>query len=159
AFVTPGTQLAVFERGGLAKQLRGKSERCLILGVGVLEGMRVDELKSVLAHEYGHFRNEDTARGGFALAVRRSLVLTAVRLAAAGAARWYNPAWLFVNGFHRVFLRVSQGASRLQEILADRWAVNAYGSQAFARGLRHVIERTVRFDAHANAALREVIEA
>ena len=48
-----------------------------------------------------------------------------------GAAGWYNPAWLFVNGFFRVFLRVSQGASRLQEVMADRWAAFCYGSEAF----------------------------
>jgi Zn-dependent protease with chaperone function len=71
---------------------------------------------------------------------------------------WYNPAWLFVNGFHRVFLRISQGASRLQEVLADRWAAFTYGGEAFERGLRHVIERSVHFNAFATAALNEVIQ-
>ncbi|HYN19674.1 MAG TPA: hypothetical protein VE078_01850, partial [Thermoanaerobaculia bacterium] len=75
-----------------------------------------------------------------------------------GAASWYSPAWLFVNGFHRVFMRISQGASRLQEVLADRWATFAYGAKAFERGLLHVIERGVRFSAHANATLGEVVE-
>lgn len=56
-----------------------------------------------------------------------------------------------------MFLRVSQGASRLQEVLADRWAAFAYGSEAFSRGLTHVIERTVRFDAHVSATLDQVI--
>jgi len=157
-FLTPGTEVAVFERGGMLKQLSGRSERCLILGVGVLDGMRQGELKAVLAHEYGHLVNRDTAGGGFALAVRRSLLQMARTLAGGGAATWYNPAWWFVKGFHRAFLRVSQGASRLQEILADRWAALAYGGRNFARGLQHVIERGIRFDAHAERALREVIE-
>jgi Zn-dependent protease with chaperone function len=156
-YLTPGTDMAVMERGGLLRQLRGTAERCLILGVGVLEGMRVGPFKAVLAHEYGHFSNRDTAGGGFALAVRRSLVTVAVHLAQAGAAAWYNPAWLFLNVFHRVFLRVSQGASRLQEVLADRWAAFTYGAAAFEEGLRHVIERAVRFDAHADATLKEVL--
>lgn len=146
-FVVPGTDLAVFERGGLGRRLRGApAERCLILGVGLLDGMRRDQLMSVLAHEYGHFRNEDTAGGGFALAVRRSLVHTVIGLIEGGAAAWYNPAWWFVRGFHWVFERVSQGASRLQEVMADRWAVASFGSAAFASGFRHVIERSVRFD-------------
>jgi Zn-dependent protease with chaperone function len=121
--------------------------------------MKVRELKSVLAHEHGHFHNEDTAGGGFALAVRRSLFAMALGLARGGVAAWYNPAWLFLRGFHRVFLVVSQGASRLQEVLADRWAVQAYGSEAFERGLRHVIRRSALFDAHANATLKEVVNA
>jgi Zn-dependent protease with chaperone function len=157
-FMTPGADVAVYERGSMLRQLAGRSERCLILGVAVLDGMKQGELKAVLAHEYGHFANRDTAGGGFALAVRRAVFQLARSLAEGGAATWYNPAWWFVNGFHRVFLRVSQGASRLQEILADRWAALAYGGAAVAGGLRHVIERSVRFDAHADRALREVID-
>jgi len=158
-YVTPGTEIAVMERGGLVRQLRGKSERCLVLGAAVLDGMRVLELKAILAHEYGHFTNEDTAGGGFALAVRRSLMTMAMHLVRGGAASNLNPAWWFVKGFHSAFLRVSQGASRLQEMLADRWAAFAYGSEAFARGLTHVVARSVRFDAHIAATLGEVVPA
>jgi Zn-dependent protease with chaperone function len=158
-YLTPGTEIAVLERGGLVRQLRGRSERCLVLGAAVLDGMRVRELKAILAHEYGHFHNEDTAGGGFALAVRRSLMTMAVHLVRGGAASNLNPAWWFVKGFHSVFLRVSQGASRLQEMLADRWAAFAYGSDAFARGLAHVVSRSVRFDAHIAATLGEVVPA
>ncbi|MFL6260901.1 MAG: M48 family metallopeptidase [Thermoanaerobaculia bacterium] len=157
-YLTPGTDLAVMERGGMLRQLGGQTERCLILGVGVLDGLELGPFKAILAHEYGHFSNQDTAGGGFALAVRRSLVTMARHLAMGGAATWYNPAWWFVNGFHRVFLRISQGASRLQEVLADRWAAFTYGAAAFERGLRHVIERSVYFDAHADAALGTAVQ-
>jgi Zn-dependent protease with chaperone function len=156
-FMTPGVDLAVMERAGLGKQLRGESERCLIVGAAALHGLDLPAFKAVLAHEYGHFQNEDTAGGGFALAVRRSLVTMALGLARSGAATWYNPAWWFVRGFHKVFLRISHGASRLQEVLADRWAAFSYGAAAFERGLTHIIERSVRFDAHCNATLDEVV--
>jgi Zn-dependent protease with chaperone function len=157
-YMTPRTDLAVTERGGLLKQLQGTSERCLILGAAVLDGMKIGPFKAILAHEYGHFSNRDTAGGGFALAVRRSLMTMAYSLAAGGAAEWYNPAWLFVNGFNLIFLRISQGASRLQEILADRWAAFAYGARAFEQGLRHVVQRSIAFDTHANSTLQEVVQ-
>jgi peptidase M48-like protein len=157
-YLTPGTDIAVMERGGMLRQLTRRSARCLILGVGVLDGMRVGPFKAILAHEFGHLSNQDTAGGGFALAVRRSLITMAHHLAASGAAAWYNPAWLFLNGFYRLFLRISQGASRLQEVLADRWAGSIYGAEAFEQGLRHVIERSVRFDAYLGATLKEVVE-
>lgn len=157
-FLTPGTDIAVFERGGMLRQLSGRTERCLVLGAGALQSLPVIELKSILAHEYGHFQNEDTAGGGFALAVRRSLMAMALGLAQGGAAAWYNPAWMFLQGFHRVFIRISHGASRLQEVLADRWAAFAYGSEAFKRGLRNVIENSVRFDDHVNRTLHQVID-
>lgn len=157
-FVTPGTDLAVFERGSLLARIRGaSSERCLVLGVAALDGMALVDLKAILAHEYGHFRNEDTAGGGLALSVRRSLLLSAVAMAESGVAAWHNPAWQFVRGFWGLFLRISQGASRLQEILADRWAAHCYGAAAFERGLRHVITRSVAFDLQANVVLREVV--
>ena len=148
-YLTPGTNVAVMER---------RKERCLILGVAALDGLKIRPLKAILGHEYGHFSNKDTAGGAFALSVRRSLGATAYGLAEGGAATWYNPAWWFVNGFNRIFLRISEGASRLQEVLADRWAAFAYGADAFEAGLRHVIERSVRFDAHVNATLNEVVK-
>jgi len=152
-YLTPSTDVAVYERGK-----RKPKERCLILGIAALDGLELRPLKAVLGHEYGHFTNRDTGGGTFALAVRNSLNATAISLIRGGAAAWYNPAWLFVNGFNRVFLRISEGASRLHEVLADRWAVFAYGADAFEAGLRHVVERGLRFDAHVGATLKEVVE-
>ena len=159
-YVTPGVDLAVTERrSSLLKQMmQVPTERCLILGAGVLDGMRILDFKSILGHEYGHFQNRDTAGGGFALAVRRSLFTMARHLAQGGVAAWYNPAWLFVTGFYKLFFRISHGASRLQEILCDRWSAFAYGSEAFERGMRHVIHRSAAFGAHADATLKEVVE-
>lgn len=157
-YVTPGTELAVMERGGMLQQLRRRPERCLILGVGVLDGMKLGAFKALLAHEYGHFSNRDTAGGGFALTVRRSLVHMADGLIEGDVATWYNPGWLFLNAFYRVFLRISQGASRLQEVLADRWAATAYGAELFEQGLRHVVERSIRFQAHVDATVKDVVD-
>jgi Zn-dependent protease with chaperone function len=158
-YVTPGTDMAVMERGGAIRRLRRTPERCLILGIAVLEGMALGPFKAVLAHEYGHFSNRDTAGGALALSVRRSITTMAARLARGGAAAWYNPAWLFVHGFYRVFLRISQGASRFQEIMADRWSAILYGPKAFEEGLRHVIARSIQFNAHAQFTLKEILEA
>lgn len=157
-YVTPGTELAVMERGGILQQLRGTPERCLILGVGVLDGMKLGAFKALLAHEYGHFSNRDTAGGGFALTVRRSLVRMAHGLIEGDVATWFNPGWLFLNAFYRVFLRISQGASRLQEVLADRWAATAYGAELFGQGLRHVVERSIRFQAHVDSTVKDVVD-
>lgn len=158
-YITPGTGVAVLERGSALARLRGRPmSRCLVLGIGALQGMRLLQLKAVLAHEYGHFQNEDTAGGGFALAVRRSLLMSAIAMAQSGVATWYNPAWWFVRGFFMLFLRISQGASRLQEVLADRWAAFSYGAAAFEGGLRHVIAASAAFDARSTAVLNEALE-
>jgi Zn-dependent protease with chaperone function len=155
-FLTAGTDMAVYERGGAIAIARGRGERCLIVGAGVLRGLRLGALKGVLAHEFGHFKNEDTAGGSLSLSVRKSMVQMLVSLIQGGAASSYNPAWLFATRYHRIFLRISQGASRLQEVLADRWAVLAYGSEPFVRGFEHVIRRTVEHKAHVEHTLKEV---
>ena len=60
------------------------------------------------------------AGGAFALHVRNSLHATAYGLATGGVAKWYNPAWLFVNGFNRVFLRIS-GWGGKTALAPDSW--------------------------------------
>lgn len=149
-YLTMGTELAVTELGSLRARLRDQGRRVLILGLGVLPDMTVAQLSAVLAHEYGHFSNRDTARGDLALAVQAGLFRSAVGIAEGGGAAWYNPAWLFVNGFHAMFLRVTHGASRLQEVMADRFAAAAYGARAFSEGLVHAIRRSIAFGRDVN---------
>ena len=79
-----------------------------------------------------------------------------------GAAAVYNPAWLFATRYHQIFLRISQGASRLQEVLADRRAVSAYGSRPFVDGfLVTCVEREGRMtgvDLSLAAQLRDAAD-
>jgi Zn-dependent protease with chaperone function/Tfp pilus assembly protein PilF len=147
-YVTPAASIAVLERGGLLKKLRGAGQRNLILGLGALPGMTQGQFKAILAHEYGHFSERDTAGGNLARQVRHAMHRMAYTLAVNGQARWYNPAWLFINGFHRVFLRITLGASRLQEVLADRYAALTYGVESFIDGLTHIVRQSLAFDLH-----------
>lgn len=158
-YINPGTSIAVTERGGMWKKLRGAGQRCLIVGLGVLPGMTQSQFEAVLAHEYGHFSSRDTAGGNMAWQVQASLQHMAYRLAVSGQARWYNPAWLFVNGFYRMFLRVTLGASRLQEILADRYAALYYGAQNFIAGLTHVVRQSLVFDYQVNQEVKSALDA
>ena len=156
-YVVPDATVAVFERGSTFSRAGHRGERCMILGVGALDGMRLPPFRAILAHEYGHFSHGDTAGGGLALQVRRSIQAGAMHLASSGAAAWYNPAWLFLVAFHRIYLRISHGASRLQEVLADRRAALAYGADAFAEGLQHITRRAVEFPALADREIGKAL--
>ena len=153
-YVTPGVEVGVTERGGVLRKLRGQGQRYLIVGLGALPGMTQAEFSAVLAHEYGHFSNRDTAGGNLVQQVRASIHHLAYRLASRGLACWYNPAWLFVNGFNRVFLRITLGASRLQEILADRYAAVAYGVRNFVDGLTRIVRLDLAFNLQVNREVR-----
>ncbi len=157
-YVTPWVGIAVYEVGGILQKLRGAGIRNLILGMGVLPGLTQGQLSSILAHEYGHFSNRDTAGGNLAYQVYTSLTQIAEGLIRSGTALVYNPAWWFVVGYQRIFLRVTLGASRLQEVLADRYAALAYGREDFIDGLKSIIRQSVSFPLGADLEIRKSLE-
>jgi hypothetical protein len=77
---------------------------------------------------------------------------------AAGQATFMNAAFHFLRIYNFIFRRISHGATRLQEILADRVAAQSYGAAAFEGGLTHVIRRSLEFEAAANEEIKESIE-
>jgi Zn-dependent protease with chaperone function len=143
--ITPLTELAVYERGTRKEKSQDKATRILILGIGALNGFRAHAFRAVLAHEYGHFTHRDTAGGDVAFRVNNDMMNFAMAMARSGYAVWWNIGFLFVRIYHFLFRRISHGASRLQEVLADRMAALKYGADAFEEGLRHVIRRSLEF--------------
>jgi Zn-dependent protease with chaperone function len=157
--VTPGCDLAVYEKGGFREKVQDRAKRILILGVGALNGMRQNAFRAVLAHEYGHFSHRDTAGGDVALRVEQDMTKFAYAMALAGQAVWWNIAFQFLRVYHFIFRRITHGATRLQEILADRVAVRNYGAESFEEGLRHVIRREVEFNRVASKEIEDAAQA
>lgn len=155
--LTHGTDLAVYERGTFREKMNDSADRILIIGAAVLNGFDQNAFRAVVAHEYGHFSNRDTAGGDIAFRVNSDIMRTAEAMANGGAATVYNLGFQFLRLFHFLFRRITLGASRLQEVLADRVAAYHFGAQAFQDGLNHVIRREVEFnhvaDKEINAAL------
>ncbi|HSB08975.1 MAG TPA: M48 family metalloprotease [Blastocatellia bacterium] len=144
--ITPGTDMAVYERGSFKERMQDRAHRILILGVGTLNGFNQNAFRAVLAHEYGHFRHRDTAGGDVAIRVNNDMMKFALALIESGQAVWWNIAFQFVRVYHFLFRRVSHGATRLQEVLADRVAARKFSPQAFEEGLSHIIRRQVEFE-------------
>ncbi len=143
--ITAETDLAVYERGSWRQKLQDKGKRILILGTGVLKDFEQNDFRAVLAHEYGHFSHRDTAGGAVALSVRKDMSKYGYALYMAGQAVWWNLAFQFLRLYDFIFKRISNGSTRLQEVLADRVAAQTYGSETFKSGLTYVIKRNVEF--------------
>jgi hypothetical protein len=162
--ITPGTELAVYEKGTFRERSYDKAKRILILGVGCLNGFRLNSFRAVLAHEYGHFSNRDTAGGDVAMRVNDHMMKFAQAMYEGGQAVWWNIAFQFLRIYHFIFRRLSHGATRLQEVLADRVAAMKYGASAFEDGLTHVVKRSAQFNViatheiNASLAARRVIQ-
>lgn len=156
--VTPGTEMAVYERGTGRDRREDTARRILILGVGLLHGFKQRAFRAVLAHEYGHFSHRDTAGGDMALRVRQDMIKFALAIGQHGQAVWWNLAFQFLRIYDFLYRRISHGATRLQEVLADRVAARLYGPAQFEEGLRHVIRRTIEFAAAADDEIRLALQ-
>ncbi|HEV7395865.1 MAG TPA: M48 family metalloprotease [Pyrinomonadaceae bacterium] len=157
--VTPGTDLAVYESGSRKERGNDRGRRILILGVGVLNDFEQSAFRAVLAHEYGHFSHRDTAGGDVALRVNADMINFARAMMLSGQNVWWNIAFQFLRVYHFIFRRLSHGATRLQEVLADRVAAAKFGAQAFEEGLRHVIRKSAEFEFVANREINESANA
>lgn len=154
--ITPGTEVAVYEKGTFRERSQDKAQRILILGIGVLNDFKQNGFRAVLAHEYGHFTHRDTAGGDVAIRVNNDMMKFAHAMIATDQARPWNIAFQFLRIYHFIFRRISHGATRLQEVLADRVAALQYGSLAFEEGLTHVVRKSVEFH---HLAAREIDES
>jgi len=154
--IAPGTQMAVYERGSYRDRRKDMGRRTLVVGLGLLPGFDQTPFRAVLAHEYGHLSHRDTAGGDVALRVNQDMMKFAYTMAHAGQAVWWNIGFQFLRLYHFLFRRISHGATRLQEVLADRAAARLYGTRPFEEGLRHVIRCQIEFK---HFAAREIDEA
>src|ERR1700722_2214190 len=157
--VVPGTEMAVYERGSYRVRRNGMGQRTLIMGLGLLPGFDQNPFRAVLAHEYGHLSHRDTAGGDVALRVNQDMMKFAYAMARAGQAVWWNIGFQFLRLYHFLFRRISHGATRLQEVLADRAAARLYGAKPFEDGLRHVVRRQIEFKQLAGSEIRAALAA
>jgi len=151
--ITPSTDLAVYENGSWKDKMQDKAKRILILGIGILKDFNLGDFRAVLAHEYGHFSNRDTAGGKIALRVRTDMDKYIIALCSAGQNVSWNIAFQFLRLYNFIFRRISHGSTRLQEVMADYMAAKTYGKLTFQNGLTYVIRREIEFNAFANSEI------
>lgn len=120
----------VTSRGGL---MGFGSRPVMGLGLPLLQCLTVDEMRAVIAHEFGHYVGGDTALGPWLYKTRSALVRTLENLAATGSLLVFPFTW-----YLRFFMWVSHAVSRQQEFLADQVGVRVAGAPAMARSLRKV---------------------
>jgi Zn-dependent protease with chaperone function len=109
--------------------------RRMSVGLPLLTGMSVQQLRGVLAHEFGHFANPDTRLGGVIMRGRAAVLHTVDVFERNDT--WFHRAvgTLYVNYAH-LYLRTSQAVGREQELAADRTAARHAGRDATAAALR-----------------------
>lgn len=132
-FITPEDEIGVWEETALYMP-PGFGKRKLVIGMGALNYLSLEQLKSVLAHEYGHFSNKDTFFSRF---IYRVLVSFSEIIDILGSSmiQRFNPLFWMLYGYVWFYSLLASGLSRRNEFAADRFAVEAFGGDSFRQAI------------------------
>ena len=128
--LVPEVNAAVSEDTKLLGLIGGR--RRLYLGMPLLQALTVDQLRSVVAHELGHYSGRHTRLGAVAYRGRLAIGHTIGRIG-----RWNPVGWTF-RGYARLYLLVDNAVSRRQELEADRASVRVAGPEVAISALREL---------------------
>ncbi|MFG2104693.1 M48 family metallopeptidase [Micromonospora echinaurantiaca] len=115
--------------------------RAVTLGLPLLRGYTVDQLRAVLAHEMGHYSGRHTATVRLAHRGRMIVVETARHTTDSALRR-------LLSGYARLYVAIEHGISRQMEYEADRCAVAAAGRQALTGALREALVLGTAWDSY-----------
>ena len=139
-YLLPDVNAWVAHRGGV---MGFGSREVMGIGLPLLQALRVDELRAVLAHEFGHYVGGDVKLGPWVYKTRQALVRTVESLAGHSGLMMKPFDW-----YAALFFRVSHAVSRQQELQADALAARIAGPAAMAGGLRETHRATLGFNAY-----------
>lgn len=127
--IVPEVNAAVSEAAG---------QREMLIGLPLLATFTRGQLRSVLAHELGHFAGGDTAAQ--TRIMRRVAFLERVRERASALWRW------FFTAYATLYARAAGPVSREAELRADDLSVRAAGPQVAADAFRALVRADVAWD-------------
>jgi Zn-dependent protease with chaperone function len=108
------------------------SKRVMGVGLPLIKGLSPSELRSVIAHEFGHYVSGDVALGPWIYKTRAAIGRTLQSLGEGsmltGLFNWYA----------RLFMRMTMQISREQEFVADATAARVAGAASAISALKRV---------------------
>ena len=135
-YLLPDVNAFVTHRGGV---MGVGSRKVMGIGLPLLQGLTVQQLRGVIAHEFGHYVGGDVALSPWIHKTRASI---------GRAIEQFGDGTLstIFNGYGRLFMRVTMAISRRQEYVADEVAARVAGVAPMKAALRQV---TVLATTHA----------
>jgi Zn-dependent protease with chaperone function len=149
-YLVPEVNAWVAQRGGV---MGIASRRVMGLGLPLMAMLTVDELRAVLAHEFGHYHGGDTALGPWIYRTRSAIGRTLVHMAR-------HSSWLVkpFEWYGAAFLRITHAISRRQEYAADALAARTVGAMPLATGLLAIEGAAAAFTPYWFTELAPVLE-
>jgi heat shock protein HtpX len=139
----------VTQRGGVMG-IGGR--RVMGIGLPLMQSLTVQELRAVVAHEFGHYHAGDVKIGPWIHKTRAAIGRTIQRLSNSILQR------IFV-AYANLFLRTTLAVSRRQEFIADEVAANTAGATSMASALRKVHGAALAFHHYWRAEVSPLLNS
>jgi Zn-dependent protease with chaperone function len=139
----------VAQRGGI---MGFGSRRVMGLGLPLMQAVTVQELKGIIAHEFGHYHAGDVRIGPWIYKTRAAIGRTIEQLSNSVLQKvfiWYG----------HLFLRVTHAVSRRQEFIADEVAARVAGANVMAAALRNTHGAALGFQSYWQNELGPVLNS
>jgi Zn-dependent protease with chaperone function len=153
-YVTLEVNAAVMEAGR-------RRRRVMIVGLPLLHILSARGLRSVMAHEFGHYAGGDTRLGPWIYRTRETIGRTIGHLSDADGGESFSQRLVRLPflWYGKAFLRVTSAISRRQEFAADGLACRHAGRDVHVAALRRIHAYAPAFDAYWAQEVTPVLEA
>ena len=139
----------VTHRGGV---MGFNSHRVMGVGLPLIKALTPAELRSVIAHEFGHFVSGDVALGPW-IYKTRAAIFRAIAGVGGGVLQWLFTA------YGKMFMRMTMQVSREQEFVADATAAKVAGAAATISALKRVEMIAPAYASYFNNEVMPVLRA
>ncbi len=153
----------VTERGGV---MGIGSRRVMGIGLGLLNAFSVDEVRAVIAHEFGHFHGGDTRLGPWVYKTRAAMGRAVINLQNTMQSVGEIEALGFVLAIVEApfrwmalgYMRLASAVSRAQEFSADAVAARAVGTAPVLGGFGRLAGTAAALDAYLETEIGALVE-
>lgn len=156
-YISPQPGIGVHLSGGLFSLLIARTKRTLTIGMPSISSLSISEMEAILAHEFGHFSNKDTAWNSLTFTMGGALQNTWETIPKPSGGDGFslvalvialNPALWILAAYRILFNVMTSGFSRIREVLADKTAIALFGYQNFTNGLMRVARNDYVFSSY-----------
>jgi heat shock protein HtpX len=152
----------VTERGGI---MGIGSKRVMGIGIGLLNAFTVDEVRAVVAHEFGHFHGGDTRLGPWVYKTRAAMGRAVINLQSTIEKVSEIEAVGFVLSIIEApfrwmtlgYMRLASAVSRAQEYSADAVAARAVGTAPVLSGFGRLAGTAAALDAYLDSEIGALV--
>ena len=148
-YLLPDVNAFVTHRGGF---MGFRSHRVMGVGLPLIKALSPAELRSVIAHEFGHFVSGDVALGPW-IYKTRAAIFRAIEGVSGSILQW-----LFV-AYGKMFMRMTMQVSREQEFVADATAAKVAGVAQAISALKRVEFIAPAYGSYLNNEVLPVLRA